>query len=114
MGLFDIFKKRPAEELNAGLEKTREGLFGKLTRAVAGRSKIDSEVLDELEEALISSDVGVETTVRIIERIEARAARDKYMNAAELQTILREEVVALLLESEETEAGAEAKGWLFL
>ncbi len=114
MGLFDIFKKRPAEELNAGLEKTREGLFGKLTRAVAGRSKIDSEVLDELEEALISSDVGVETTVRIIERIEARAARDKYMNAAELQTILREEVVALLLESEETEAGAEAKPYVIM
>ena len=114
MGLFDIFKKRPAEELNAGLEKTREGLFGKLTRAVAGRTRIDSDVLDELEEVLISSDVGVETTVRIIERIEARAARDKYMNAGELQTILREEIAALLQESAASDEEQDAKPYVIM
>ncbi len=114
MGLFDIFRKKREEELtqtpeqaeaqkqelSAGLEKTKEGLFGKLARAVAGKSKVDDEVLDSLEEVLITSDVGVETTVRIIERIEARVARDKYMNAAELQQILRQEIAALLLESD--------------
>jgi fused signal recognition particle receptor len=118
MGLFDIFsKKRPqqtpeqAEELSAGLEKTREGIFGKLARAVAGRSRIDSDVLDSLEEVLVGADVGVETTVRIIERIEARAARDKYMNASELQGMLREEVAAMLLESQDSDEsfGLDAK-----
>ncbi len=86
-------------ELSAGLEKTKEGIFGKLARAVAGKTKVDEEVLDDLEELLITSDVGVETTVKIIERIEARVARDKYMNSSELQGILREEIAALLLES---------------
>ncbi len=110
MGLFDIFRKKQeadpqaaeAEraELSAGLGKTREGLFGRLARAVAGRTKVDEEVLDELEEILVSADVGVETTVRIIERIEHRAARDRYMNASELQSILREEVAALLAEND--------------
>ena len=111
MGFFDLFKKKqdtPADreqapqrqqELDAGLEKTKTGLFSKLARAVAGRSTIDSSVLDDLEEVLISSDVGVETTVKIIRRIEERVARDKYMNASELQSILREEVSALLEEA---------------
>ena len=106
MALFDIFKRKKEEEqrsapevaqqqkaeLSAGLEKTKEGLFGKLARAVAGKTKVDDDVLDSLEEVLITSDVGVETTVRIIERIEARVARDKYMNSSELQRILREEI----------------------
>ena len=102
MGFFDLFRKKqdtPAdtaagaaveaqpeqrrEELNAGLERTKTGLFSKLARAVAGRSTVDAEVLDDLEEVLITSDVGVETTVKIIRRIEERVARDKYMNAAE-------------------------------
>ncbi len=110
MALFDIFKKksepaaagqpevakREQEELSAGLEKTKTGLFSKLARAVAGRSTVDADVLDDLEEVLITSDVGVETTVKIIRRIEERAARDKYMNASELRTILREEIAALL------------------
>ena len=103
MGFFDIFRKKqdtpPSEEqvrqqrqeLDAGLEKTKTGLFSKLARAVAGRSTVDAAVLDDLEEVLISSDVGVETTVKIIRRIEERVARDKYMNASELQSILREE-----------------------
>ncbi len=115
MGLFDVFKKKPApEELSAGLEKTREGLFGKLTRAVAGRTRIDSSVLDDLEEVLIGSDVGVETTVRIIERIEARAARDKYMNTGELQTILREEIAALLQENAQEDKEPDAKPYVIM
>ncbi|WP_418991517.1 signal recognition particle-docking protein FtsY [Alistipes sp.] len=108
MAFFDIFKKRtdtpaPAEEvrqqqaeLDAGLERTKTGLFSKLARAVAGRSAIDADVLDDLEEVLITSDVGVETTVKIIRRIEERVARDKYMNASELQRLLREEIADLL------------------
>ena len=108
MAFFDIFKKKqdtpPSEEqtrkqqqeLSAGLEKTKTGLFSKLARAVAGRSTVDADVLDDLEEVLISSDVGVETTVKIIRRIEERVARDKYMNASELQSILREEITALM------------------
>lgn len=112
MAFFDIFKKKsdavPAspeqtqqerQELSAGLEKTKTGLFSKLARAVAGRSTVDADVLDELEEVLITSDVGVETTVKIIRRIEERVARDKYVNASELQTLLREEIAALLEES---------------
>ena len=113
MGLFDFFKKKKAEEqaaapetvaaereeLNVGLEKTKQGLFSKLARAVAGRSKVDDDMLDELEEILITSDVGVETTVKIIRRIEERVARDKYMNAAELQSILRDEIALLLEEN---------------
>ncbi len=95
--------ERGQQELNAGLERTKTGLFARLARAVAGRSTIDAEVLDNLEEVLVGSDVGVETTVKIIERIEARAARDKYMNASELQRMLREEVAALLEEAHATE-----------
>ncbi len=113
MGFFDLFKKRqdngsaqPAEpsqterqELAEGLQKTKTGLFSKLARAVAGRSKVDAEVLDDLEEVLITSDVGVETTVKIIRRIEERIARDKYMNTSELNAILRDEIASLLEES---------------
>ncbi|MDR2912717.1 MAG: signal recognition particle-docking protein FtsY [Alistipes sp.] len=92
-------EKQEREALNAGLEKTRTGIFSRLARSVAGRSKVDDEMLDELEEILITSDVGVDTTVVIIKRIEERVARDKYMNASELQSILREEIAALLEES---------------
>ena len=90
---------REQAELNSGLEKTKTGLFSKLARAVAGRSTIDTQVLDDLEEVLITSDVGVETTVKIIERIEARVARDKYMNTSEFQSILRDEIAQLMEES---------------
>ena len=132
MGFFDIFKKKEQpkavqseaevqqeaareeqkqEELNAGLERTKTGLFSKLARAVAGRSTVDMDVLDDLEEVLITSDVGVETTVKIIERIEKRVARDKYMNTAELNAILREEIVELMDEAHSTEGnfGLDAK-----
>jgi fused signal recognition particle receptor len=117
MGLFDIFRRKKEEakqqdvaveaqqqeELSQGLEKTKQGFFSKLARAVAGRDKVDDVVLDQLEEVLITSDVGVETTVRIIERIEERVSRDKYMNTAELQGILRGEIAALLQESAESQ-----------
>ena len=127
MGFFDIFKSKKTEvqsgqsqsaeqasqaeaqekELNAGLEKTKQGLFSKLARAVAGRSTVDADVLDDLEEVLITSDVGVETTVKIIERIEARVARDKYINTAELNGILHDEIAQLM---EEAEGSAENFG----
>jgi fused signal recognition particle receptor len=99
MGLFGIFSKEKKQSLDKGLEKTKEGFFSKLGRVVAGKSKVDDEVLDELEEILISSDVGVETTIKIIERIEARVAKDKYLNTAELDRILREEIAELLSEN---------------
>lgn len=102
MGVFSFLKGKPGEpssSLEKGLEKTRENVFKKLSRAVVGKSKIDEQVLDELEEALISSDVGVETTLRIISRIEKRAARDKFLNIAELNIILKEEIVSLLMEN---------------
>lgn len=94
-----FFSKEKEQELDQGLEKTKSSLFQKISKAVAGKSKVDVEVLDELEAALISSDVGLETTVRIIERIEARVARDKYLNAAELNSILHDEIVALLTDN---------------
>ena len=101
MALFNIFsKKENKADLDKGLEKTKEGVFSKLARAVAGKSKVDDEVLDNLEEVLITSDVGIETTLRIIGRIEARVAADKYMNTDELNGILREEITALLEENE--------------
>jgi fused signal recognition particle receptor len=96
MALLGFLGKDKKESLNKGLEKTKESVFHKLSRAVAGKSKVDEEVLDNLEEVLVSSDVGVETTLRIIERIEARVARDKYLNTSELNAILKEEIVALL------------------
>ena len=89
------------EEITEGLKKTKEGFFGKLARAVAGRSQVDESFLDDLEEVLITSDVGVETTVKIIDNIQARVARDKYMNTAELNDILRDEIASLLQECEE-------------
>jgi fused signal recognition particle receptor len=100
MAFFNLFsKKENKENLDKGLEKTKEGVFAKLTRAVAGRSRVDEQVLDDLEEVLISSDVGVDTTLRIIRRIEERVARDKFMNTSELNRILKEEITALLEEN---------------
>ncbi len=99
MGLFDRFTKGKKETLDKGLEKTKESFFSKITRAVAGKSKVDDEVLDQLEEILVSSDVGVDTTLKIIDRIEERVARDKYVNTDELTTILREEIALLLTEN---------------
>lgn len=96
MALLGFLGKDKKESLNKGLEKTKESVFHKLSRAVAGKSKVDEEVLDNLEEVLVSSDVGVETTLNIISRIEARVAKDKYLSTAELNTILKEEIVALL------------------
>jgi fused signal recognition particle receptor len=96
MGWFGFGNKEKKEVLNKGLEKTKENVFSKLSRAVIGKSKVDAEVLDNLEEVLVSSDVGVTTTLRIIERIEARVAKDKYLNTSELNTILKEEIVSLL------------------
>jgi len=96
MALLGFLGKDKKESLNKGLEKTKESVFHKLSRAVAGKSKVDEEVLDKLEEVLVSSDVGVETTLNIINRIEARVAKDKYLSTAELNTILKEEIVALL------------------
>lgn len=99
MALFGLFSKQKKETLDKGLEKTKESMFSKLSRAVAGKSKVDEDILDELEEILISSDVGVDTTLKIIERIEKRVARDKYINSTELNKILREEITALLTEN---------------
>lgn len=99
MGFFDFFSKEKKETLDKGLEKTKEGVFSKLARLVAGKTTVDDDLLDDLEEVLITSDVGIETTLRIIERIQQRVARDKYLSASELQTILREEIVALLTEN---------------
>lgn len=100
MGLFSVFsKKKHKEDLDKGIDKTRQSVFAKLSKAVAGKSKIDDEVLDNLEEALVTSDVGVQTTLKIIERIEARVARDKYLGTDELNQMLKEEIVALLQEN---------------
>lgn len=96
MGWFGFVSRENKEVLNKGLEKTKESVFTKLSRAVIGKSRVDDEVLDNLEEVLVSSDVGVETTLRIIERIEKRVSRDKYLNTDELNKILKEEIVALL------------------
>jgi fused signal recognition particle receptor len=103
MGVFRIFSKEKKERLDEGLDKTRTSVFTKLSKAVAGKSKVDEEVLDNLEEILVTSDVGVETTLKIIERIEERVARDKYLGTAELNTILREEIAALLKEQGESD-----------
>ena len=99
MGLFEIFSKKKKETLDQGLEKTKENIFSRLTRAVAGKSRVDDDVLDELEEILVTSDVGVDTTLKIIDRIEGRVARDKYVGTDELTRILREEIAELLTEN---------------
>lgn len=100
MGFFSkFFSKEKKETLDQGLQKTKQGFFDKLTRAVAGRDKVDEEVLDDLEEVLVTSDVGVDTTLRVIERIEARVARDKYVGTTELNNILRDEISQLLMEN---------------
>ena len=99
MGLFDIFSSKKKEDLDKGLEKTKTSWFDKLAKTVAGKSKVDDEVLDDLEEVLITSDVGVDTTLKIIERIEERVARDKYVSTKELNAILKEEIAALLEEN---------------
>ncbi len=100
MGLFGFFNKEKKEVLDKGLEKTKESVFKKLTRSIVGKSKIDDDVLDELEEVLITSDVGVDTTLRIIERIQDRVQRDKYVTTNELHTILRDEITLLLAEND--------------
>lgn len=104
-GIFLVFSQRKKKEtLDKGLSKTKESVFGKIARAVAGKSKVDDEVLDNLEEVLITSDVGVETTLNIIKRIENRVAKDKYVNTQELNNILREEIAALLMENNTVDA----------
>ena len=102
MGLFSFLtkKKEQKEDLDKGLEKTKTSVFSRISHAIAGKSKVDDEVLDELEEILITSDVGVDTTLKIIERIEKRVARDKYVGTDELNTILKEEIMALLQENQ--------------
>ncbi|MDR0971819.1 MAG: signal recognition particle-docking protein FtsY [Bacteroidales bacterium] len=103
MGLFSFLSKEKKESLDKGLEKTKESIFSKLSRAVIGKSKVDSEVLDNLEQILVESDVGVSTTLRIIENIEKRVAKDKYLDTAELNQILKEEIIDLLKVNEQDE-----------
>lgn len=103
MGFFDkLFGKKEKESLDKGLEKTKENFLSKITKAIAGKSTVDEEVLDNLEEALVGADVGIDTTVQIIERIEKRVAKDKYLNTSELNSILQQEIQALLVESPTT------------
>lgn len=104
MGFFSFFSKEKKETLDKGLSKTKESFFGKIARVIAGKTKVDDEVLDNLEEILITSDVGVETTLKIIERIEKRAASEKYMNTQELNHILRDEISMLLTENNTDDA----------
>jgi len=100
MGFFDkLFGKKEKESLDQGLQKTKEGFLSKLTKAIAGKTTIDDEVLDNLEEALIGADVGVETTLKIIKQIELRAKNDKYLNTSELNTILQEEIASVLVDA---------------
>jgi fused signal recognition particle receptor len=99
MGLFSIFSKDKKEKLDSGLEKTKTSVFSKLSKAIVGKSKVDDEVLDNLEEILVTSDVGVDTTLKIIERIEERVAKDKYLGTSELNRLLREEIASLLEEN---------------
>ena len=100
MGIFDkLFGKKEKQSLDQGLQKSKEGFLSRISRSIAGKSTVDEEVLDRLEEALVSADVGIETTVRIIERIEKRVARDKYINARDLNKILQEEIESILVES---------------
>lgn len=103
MGIFGFFSKDKKEKLDKGLEKTKENVFSKLSRAIAGKSTVDNEALDDIEEALISSDIGVETTLKIIDRLEQRVAQDKYLDSNELTTFLKEEISRLLEESNNTD-----------
>ncbi len=100
MGFFSVFSKKKKEKLDQGLEKTKTSLFGKITKSIVGKSTIDDEVLDNLEEVLVTSDVGVDTTLKIIERIEARVAKDKYLGTTQLNSMLKEEIAALMSEHE--------------
>ena len=100
MGIFDFFSKQKKENLDEGLKKTKDSFLGKIARAVVGKSKVDEEVLDNLEEILITSDVGVETTLKIIDKIEARVKKDKVLGTEELNGILKEEIENLLEESD--------------
>ncbi|HNS17413.1 MAG TPA: signal recognition particle-docking protein FtsY [Bacteroidales bacterium] len=100
MGIFSIFNKEKKQQLDQGLSKTKESVFSRISKAIVGKSKVDDDVLDNLEEILVTSDVGVDTTLRIIDRIQDRIARDKYVGTAELNTILKEEVAGLLAENE--------------
>jgi fused signal recognition particle receptor len=107
MGFFNkLFGKKEKESLDEGLKKTKQGFFEKISRAITGKSTVDAEVLDDLEEALVSADVGIETTVKIIERIEKRVAKDKYMDAAELNKMLQEEIETLLVDAPEANSYA--------
>lgn len=99
MGIFSFFSREKKEVLDKGLAKTKESVFGKIARAIAGKSEIDDEVLDNLEEVLVTSDVGVETTLKIIDRVQKRAARDKFMNTNELNKLLKDEIAQLLMEN---------------
>src|SRR5918998_4229514 len=100
MGFFDkLFGKKEKETLDQGLQKTKEGFLSKITKAIAGKSTVDEEVLDELENALVSADVGIDTTVQIIDRIEKRVAKDKYLNASELNRLLQEEIEGVLVDA---------------
>jgi len=100
MGFFDkIFGKKEKESLDQGLQKTKENFFSKITKAIAGKSTVDDEVLDNVEEALVGADVGIDTTVKIIERIEARVAKDKYLNTTELNRLLQEEIESILVDA---------------
>ena len=107
MGFFNkLFGKKEKETLDQGLQKTKEGFFSKISRAIAGKSTVDEELLDNLEEALVSADVGIETTVKIIERIEKRVAKDKYLNTGELNKMLQEEIEALLVDAPQSNSYA--------
>ena len=105
MGIFSFFTREKKQVLDQGLSKTKESVFGKIARAIVGKTQVDDEVLDNLEEVLITSDVGVETTLKIIERIQARAARDKYMGTAELNALLKDEIATLLMENNTEDNG---------
>ena len=108
MGFFNkLFNREKKEKLDTGLQKTKEGLWGKISRAIAGKSKIDDDLLDELEESFITSDVGVDTTLKIIDRIRERVAKDKYVTTAELNTLLGEEIAAMLVKPENSSEDSE-------
>src|SRR5919112_822766 len=100
MGFFDkLFGKKEKQSLDEGLQKTKDNFFSKVSKAIAGKSTVDEEVLDNLEEALVTADVGIETTVQIIDRVEARVAKDKYLNTSELNKILQEEIEETLVDA---------------